>query len=275
MRSAAFQGFCPHERRGYRTRHCVLRIQRLEVDGSVARHLAATETPGNRNNYPSCTRSTTLIPGVLLPSPPLNTHGQICDSVRLQQKNHGSKLPSHSVRVPIRRPVAAVPPFVVRGWSMGGGVGMDARAPGSQGQFGAVHPRRYSRVPVGPRKPSFCLKRSQRLMRRLGRSWRARRSRQPVWVRPILEARGTRLRLEPLPAQDSSIHLRRPRNSHVLPRGRSGSAEPQFWGLGLGLDLDLDLDLVLFASAHCVISRPVLAGPGRNMMTAFLAIGQE
>lgn len=94
VRVAAFQGFCPHEKL---LPPPVVRTA-YSTYSSVARHLAATATPENETNYPSCTRSTAIIPGLLASDiwfgPPLNTHGQICDSGRLQEKNNGSQLPS-------------------------------------------------------------------------------------------------------------------------------------------------------------------------------------
>lgn len=63
------------------------------------------------------------------------------------------------------------------------------------------------------------------------------------------------------PGSRGHIHLRRPRDSHAHPTGLV-RLNLKFWGrlgVGVGLGLDLALDSVLFASAHCVISRPVLA----------------
>lgn len=89
-----------------------------------------------------------------------------------------------------------------------------------------------------------------------------------MWVRPILVARGNQASRIPYSSPLSSGFLL------SLPSHGSGSAEGQYWGLALGLDLDLIWILtgtcVLFASVHCVISRPVLAGLGETLMTAFL-----
>lgn len=170
---------------------------------------------------------------------------------------------------PIPRPVAAVPRFVVRGWSMGGwGGGVGGTGAGEQGQFGAAPPRRYSRVPVGPRKPSFCLKRPQRLMRRLGRALTG----QTVQTTRVGAAHSGREG-----NQTSRIPYSSPLSSGFLLSHPTGLVRLNLSPgacLGLGLDLDLIWILtgtcVLFASVHCVISRPVLAGLGETLMTAFL-----
>lgn len=143
---------------------------------------------------------------------------------------------------PIPRPVAAVPPFVVRGWSMGGWCGgVGGTGAGEQGQFGAVPPRRYSRVAVGPRKPSFCLKRPQRLMRRLGRALTG----QTVQTTRVGAAHSGR---EGEPDFENSIFISVVFGVSLVPSHGSGSAEPQSWGLlgfgfGFGFDLDFDWDL--------------------------------
>lgn len=63
-RSAAFPRFLSTQEKrlpysALRIAYCVFCVWEC-----VARHLAATETPCNRNSYPSCPRSAAMIPGV-------------------------------------------------------------------------------------------------------------------------------------------------------------------------------------------------------------------
>lgn len=96
----------------------------------------------------------------------------------------------------------------------------------------------------------------------------------PLWVRPILVARGNQT--SRIPYLFISVVFGISLVPSINPTGLVRLyVVLQYWGLGLGLDLDLIWILtgnlcVLFASVHCVISRPVLAGLGETLMTAFL-----